>query len=128
MAIEDLKTKEDLSRFIVETFEQQPLNTIRGLPNELAITLRAEVDQLEVTIPEGQKVSAPVLVPHALGVAPRHISFVIADESGENTYGFRILARTEKDFTFVMNAAVAAGAGGLSRMVEWAAFRGGEMT
>jgi hypothetical protein len=126
MAIEDLKTKQDLERFIGEVVEQLPMNSINGLPNALALTLKAEIDDVAVSIPEGARESAPVKVPHGLGMVPRFIGFTIVDESGENTYGFRILERTKTDFTFVLNAAEAAPAGGLTRNVEYAAMRGGE--
>jgi hypothetical protein len=128
MAIEDLKTKEDLARFIEETVQGLPMNTVKGLANALALTLRADVQQVEVTIPEGAKLSAPIKVSHELGTVPRHVSFEMVDEEpGENTYGYRIVSRTDKDFTFVVNAAVAAGGGGISKVIEWMAFRGGDL-
>lgn len=127
MSIEDLKTKQDLERFITETVEQLPLNAIQGLPSELAMTLKADIAQVEVTIPEGQMVSAEVVVNHNLGSVPRTVGFVVFDETGTNTFGFRLTGRTDKTFTFVMNCATAAPVGGISRTVEWTALRGGEL-
>lgn len=128
MAIEDLKSKQDLARFIEETLGDLPMNAIKGLPNELALTLRADVDRLRVIIPEGAKATGPIVVPHGLGAVPRAITLLIVeDASGENTYGFRELGRNGENFTFEMNSAIAAGVGGIEKEVEWMVLRGGEI-
>lgn len=87
--IEDLKSKEDLARFIEETVRDLPLNAIKGLPAKLAAIGKLQIldfGTVDLEFPAGGGFSSEVEVEHQLGDVPVVILPVGADRVVEAGY------------------------------------------